>query len=108
MPIESTLTSLIKFVDNCGLKSVLITGGTGRDHYLVGKITVGIGHMNPDKSPVSSIRIDKAVNKSPGSIATFQEKQEELDNTSRKKRNYKTEWYVKHTSVIMTQFRMLR
>lgn len=28
MPTGSTLTSLIKFVDNCGLKSVLITGGT--------------------------------------------------------------------------------
>ena len=28
MPTGSTLTALIKFVDSCGLKSVLITGGT--------------------------------------------------------------------------------
>jgi len=67
----------------------------------VGKVTVGVGHMIPNKQSVSSITMYRIVNKLPGAMATLLEKQKEFDNISKQKRNYKAEWYAKHTTLMM-------
>lgn len=67
----------------------------------VGKVTVGIGHMMPNKTAVSSITMYKVKNKLPGTMATLIEKQKEFDTILKQKKNYKAEWYAKHTTMIM-------
>lgn len=67
----------------------------------VGKVTVGVGHLIPNKVAVSAVVMHKLVNKLPGTIATFQEKQKEYDVIAKQKRGYKAEWYAKHTTLVM-------
>lgn len=67
----------------------------------VGKVTVGIGHMLPNKMAVSSITMYKVKNKLPGAMATLMDKQKEFDAILKQKKNYKAEWYEKHTTLVM-------
>ncbi len=67
----------------------------------VGKVTVGIGHLIPNRASVKPVVMYKLINKLPGNMATFQEKQKEYDTIVKQKRGYKAEWYAKHTTLIM-------
>lgn len=67
----------------------------------VGKVTVGVGHLIPNKLAVSAVTMHKLVNKMPGALATLQEKQKEFDVISKQKRGYKAEWYGKHATLVM-------
>lgn len=67
----------------------------------VGKVTVGVGHLIPNKMAVSAVVMYKLINKLPGTLATLQEKQKEYDTIAKQKRGYKAEWYAKHTTLIM-------
>ena len=67
----------------------------------VGKVTVGVGHMLPNRAAVSSITMYKVKNKLPGTLATLVEKQIEFDTILKQKKNYKAEWYKKHTTLVM-------
>lgn len=58
----------------------------------VGKVTVGIGHLIPNKMAVRSVVMYKRINMLPGAVANLQEKQ---------KRGYRAEWYAKHSTLIM-------
>lgn len=65
----------------------------------VGKVTVAVGHMLPNKMAVSSIAMYKVKNNLPGAMATLIEKQKEFDKISKQKKNYKAEWYKQHTTL---------
>lgn len=67
----------------------------------VGKVTVGVGHLIPNKMAVGTVTMYKVVNKLPGIIATAQEKQKEYDTILKQKRGYKAEWYAKYTTLAM-------
>ena len=67
----------------------------------VGKVTVGIGHLIPNKQSVTSITMCKVANNLPGPLATVQDKQKEYDTIAKQKIGYKAEWYAKHTMLIM-------
>lgn len=67
----------------------------------VGKVTVGIGHVIPNKMAVSSITMYKVKNKLPCAMATLMEKQKEFDDILKQKKNYKAEWYQKFTTLVM-------
>lgn len=67
----------------------------------LGKVTVGIGHLIPNKQLVSMVTMYKVVNKLPGQMATSQDKQKEYDTIAKQKIGYKAEWYAKHTTLTM-------
>lgn len=64
-------------------------------------MTVGIGHLIPNRQSVSSITMHTLKNGQPAILATFKDKQVEYDAIVKKPRGYKAEWYKKYTALVM-------
>ncbi|OQY11433.1 MAG: hypothetical protein B6I30_06810 [Desulfobacteraceae bacterium 4572_187] len=66
----------------------------------VGKVTVGVGHLIPNKNSMS-INLYKMKNNMPTQLATLPEKQAEYEKIIKQKKGYKASWYKQHTTLVM-------
>jgi len=67
----------------------------------VGEVTVGVGHLVQNRNAVGNLVMYKVVNNFPTTLASLADKQKEYDAVSRMKKNYRAEWYGKHTTLVM-------
>jgi GH24 family phage-related lysozyme (muramidase) len=67
----------------------------------VGKVTVGIGHLIPDRNSVTTVPLFHAKNGVATKPATPQEKQKEYDTIAKLNKGYKASWYGKHTTLLI-------
>lgn len=75
----------------------------------VGKITVGIGHMIPNKTSMSTVKMYKKSSSNNSSVlATMAEKHAEYDSIKKQPygRNYGSASFKKHTTLIIKDFDM--
>lgn len=66
-----------------------------------GKVTVGVGHLIPNKIAVAVITLYKTKKNIASTPATVNEKQDEYDTVAKQKKNYKASWYKQYTTLIM-------
>lgn len=69
----------------------------------VGKVTVGIGHMIPNKFAISSVPLFTVLNNLPATPATAAQKQAEFDQIAKQKRNYRAGWYKQFCKLVMQE-----
>ncbi|WP_043315919.1 hypothetical protein [Microbulbifer sp. HZ11] len=67
----------------------------------VGKVTVGIGHLIPDRHAITTIPMYNTQNGIATTPATTAEKQQEFDHISKQKRNFRAKWYKQYCKLIM-------
>lgn len=67
----------------------------------VGKVTVGIGHMIPDRHSIAVVPMYTIQNGIPSAPATTAQKQHEFDQISKQKRNYRAGWYKQYCTLMM-------
>ena len=77
----------------------------GRHNHLyldtVGEVTVGIGHLIPDRHSIASVQMYVTQNGHPTTPATTVQKQAEYDHISKQKRNYRAAWYKQFCTLQM-------
>lgn len=66
-----------------------------------GKVTIGVGHLIPNKSAVATLSLFTVKNNIAFTPATLKEKQEEYDTIAKQVKNYKAGWYKKHCKLVM-------
>lgn len=67
----------------------------------VGKVTVAIGHLVPNRHAVAEIELCIAKNGVAVQAATLKEKQDEYDRIAGIGKGYKASWYQKQTTLVM-------
>lgn len=67
----------------------------------LGKVTIGIGHLIPNKAATSSITMYKSSLNGLSNIANIQDKQVEYENIVKQPRGYPASWYKRHTTLVM-------
>ncbi|MCW8128402.1 hypothetical protein [Microbulbifer halophilus] len=66
-----------------------------------GKVTVGIGHMIPNRVAIAPITMYNTNNGQPSTSATLAKKQTEYDRILKQKRNYRAGWYKQFCTLMM-------
>jgi GH24 family phage-related lysozyme (muramidase) len=69
----------------------------------LGKVTVGIGHLIPNRSAIGPIPMFKTKNGVATQAASAQEKMDEYDKIAKLSKGYKASWYGKHTTLVMKE-----
>lgn len=67
----------------------------------VGKVTVGVGHLIPNRIAVGSINLYKVQNNLPGQLASLQEKQTAYDTIAKQPKGYIASRYKQYTKLVM-------
>ena len=67
----------------------------------VGKVTVGIGHLIPDRHSITTVPMYTAQNGQAVAPASTIQKQLEFDHIIKQKRNYRASWYKQYCKLIM-------
>ncbi|KJY95382.1 hypothetical protein [Pseudoalteromonas ruthenica] len=68
-----------------------------------GYVTIGVGHLVPDKGSASQLLMYKVNENGLGVPATVQDKQKEFETVSKQRRNYKAGWYKQFTNLEMKE-----
>lgn len=68
----------------------------------VGKVTVGVGHLIPNRLATASIKLHKAVNGLPTQPATPKEKEDEYAAIVKQKKGFKASAYKQYASLMMS------
>lgn len=67
----------------------------------VGKVTVGVGHLLPDRDAVAFIDLYTAQNGATGALATLSEKRDEYDRVAAQPIGYRASWYRSAARLVM-------
>lgn len=66
-----------------------------------GNVTVGVGHLIPNKTAVAALRLYTLTNNVATTLATKEQKEAEFETISKQPTGHKASWYKQHAKLVM-------